>query len=169
MKQNITIGKFLNELITEGSTIKMFKTPYIEITRDIELRVTPMFLSDFSTPEHDEYAFLYKVELINSFDDDIQIISKEITVRDGNKSQYTLEFDEVNDEQACIPAGDKYEYYSYCPFDTPTGNLRGHILLRNMRTNEFFEILMPLVFFRTEDRAENFGHAYELPLQLQCS
>jgi ApaG protein len=141
----------------------MLKTPYTEMTRDIELRITPMYLSEYSIPKFDEYAFLYKVELINSFDDDIQIISKEVTIRDGNRNQYTLEFEDVNDEQACIPAGDTYDYTTYCPLDTPTGNLRGFLLVRNMRTNEFFEILLPLVFFRTEDKAEHFGYEYEIP------
>lgn len=144
----------------------MMKTPYIETTRDIELRISPMYMSEYSAPQHEEYAFLYKVELLNSFDDDIQLISKEVTIRDGSRNQYTLEFDDINDEQPCIPAGDKFEYSTYCPLDTPTGNLRGFILARNMRTNEFFEILMPLVFFRTADTAEHFDHAYTMPFAL---
>ena len=133
----------------------MLNTPYQETTRDIELRVQPAFLREFSTPRLDEYVFLYKVQLLNSFDDDIQLISQELTIRDGNRSQYTVEIEDVNDEQACIPAGDSYEFSSCLPIDTPTGNLRGFLLVRNMRTNEFFEINLPLVFFHVQTVNQN--------------
>jgi ApaG protein len=138
---------------------KMIRTPYIEFTRDIEVRVQPIYLKEYSTPRIEEYVFLYKVQLINSFDDDIQLISQELTIRDGNRSQFSLEIEDVNDEQACIPAGDSYEFSSCLPIDTPTGNLRGAILARNMRTNEFFEIQFPLVFFRaTKDPIERISN-----------
>ncbi|WP_127714596.1 ApaG domain [Halobacteriovorax sp. HLS] len=145
----------------------MMTSPYFEMTNDIELRVTPMFLSEFSAPEQREYAFVYKVELQNNYDDDIQLLSKQIIIRDGNKEQYTLEFEDVNDEQACIPAGEMYDYTTYCPLETPTGSLRGSMTVMSLSSNEVFEVNIPLVFFRTELKIDAITEPQEfIPLAL---
>ncbi|OUR96472.1 hypothetical protein A9Q84_08980 [Halobacteriovorax marinus] len=138
----------------------LIESTYIETTRDIRVEITPTYLEEKSIPLENDYVFQYSIKIINSNKSDIQILGEEITIRDGRLEEFTLECDEVNGEQACIPFNDSYNYTSYCPIQTSTGNLRGHFWARDIQSGEIFQINIPLIFFRTIDTPTEFVELY---------
>lgn len=127
------------------------ETSYLETTRNIKVQVTPRYLEEKSIPLQDDFIFQYDVKITNSEDSDIQILGSELVINNAQQEQFNVINEDVNDEQACIPYRDTYEYTEFFPINSATGNLRGFYWIKNIQTQEVFKIKIPLVFFKTID------------------
>ena len=117
-------------------------------THSLSIEVEPLYIPTLSNPAKKDYIFNYSILIKNGAESDIQILSKVLYFRDGGKREVRVEYDEVNEEQAWVPAGDIYDYAEFHSMRTPTGNLRGNLLIRVIDTNELMEVEIPLTFFR---------------------
>lgn len=114
----------------------------------VEVEITPSYLPELSRPSKNLYIFNYNVNILNGPDSDIQILGKTLFFRDGRRKEICMEYDDVNDEQAWLAAGDSYEYSEFHSMKTSTGNIRGHLLVKVIETQEILEVEIPLTFFR---------------------
>ena len=117
-------------------------------THTLSIEVLPVYIPTLSSPAKRDYIFNYSILIRNGAESDIQILSKVLNFRDGGKREMRVEYDEVNEEQAWVPAGDTYDYTEFHSMKNPTGNLRGSLLIRVIETNELMEVEIPLTFFR---------------------
>jgi ApaG protein len=120
---------------------------YIEVTQNVEVRVEPVFVPNQSRPEEAYYFFAYKVQLKNQRDASVTLLSRHWVITDGNGHVEEVKGSGVVGEQPRLESGQSYEYTSFCPLPTPTGNMRGTYTMVTDE-GERFEIEIPLFFFR---------------------
>ena len=56
---------------------------YQSVTRDIEVTVTPQYLSDRSSPETGEYFWAYTIEIINRGTETVQLRTRHWRITDA--------------------------------------------------------------------------------------
>lgn len=133
------------------NAMKDFKTPYIEITHDIEIQAAPIYLEDESHPEKGQYFFMYAIKIINHRPESIQLTHRRWVINNGHRESKVVEGEGIVGEQPDIGPGGEYQYRSFCPLDTPTGNMRGSFFFEN-EIGKKIEAKIPLFFLRTLDR-----------------
>jgi ApaG protein len=120
---------------------------YVEVTENIEVRVEPVYVENQSRPEESYYFFAYKVQLKNQKDKTVQLLSRHWVITDGNGHVEEVEGPGVVGQQPRLESGQSYEYTSFCPLPTPTGNMRGTYTMVTDE-GERFQVEIPLFFFR---------------------
>lgn len=120
---------------------------YIEITRNIEVRVEPIYVANQSRPEESYYFFAYKVQLKNLGAVPVQLLSRHWMITDGHGHVEEVSGPGVVGQQPRLDSQQSYEYTSYCPLPTPTGNMRGTYTLTT-DAGEQFNVEIPVFFFR---------------------
>ena len=120
---------------------------YVEVTRHIEVRVEPLYVANQSRPEESYYFFAYKVHLKNMGTVPVQLLSRHWTITDGHGHVEEVKGPGVVGQQPRLEAQQTYEYTSFCPLPTPTGNMRGTYTMTT-DTGEHFNVEIPVFFFR---------------------
>lgn len=120
---------------------------YSEVTENFLVEVEPAYVSEHSLPEENHYFFAYNIRIKNLGQRKAQLASRHWVIIDGNKKREEVEGDGVVGEQPFFEPGTIYEYTSFCPLPTPTGNMRGSYLMIDDEGNTF-RIKVPLFFLR---------------------
>jgi ApaG protein len=122
---------------------------YREITRDIQVVAEPQFLPQESTPE--TFVFGYKIRITNLGEEPAQLLSRHWIITDGRGTVREVKGEGVIGEQPRLEPGQSYEYTSFCPLPTPSGNMRGTYMMVG-DDEESFTVKIPLFFLRDESR-----------------
>lgn len=120
---------------------------YKETTGDFLVEAQPFYLHERSIPEQDHYFYAYKIKVTNLSDEPFQLQRRHWLIRNGKGAQREVEGLGVVGETPEILPHESYSYTSFCPLDTPTGNMRGSFLLEN-KDGEKFTVAVPLFFLR---------------------
>lgn len=120
---------------------------YSETTGQIRIEVEPRYVPEHSMPEHDRYVFTYTVKIKNLGNRPVQLISRHWIITDGRGRSEQVKGPGVVGQQPIIQPGETYTYSSFCPLQTPTGNMRGRYIMVDDRQREF-EVAIPLFFLR---------------------
>lgn len=126
----------------------MIENTYKQTTQDIEVEVIPIFVPD-QTQFPDQYLYTYNVSITNHSLESCQLLSRRWIIIDGNGNKEVIEGEGVVGEQPTLSAGQNYQYSSYCPLSTPTGNMRGSFFFVDQFRQEF-EVKVPLFFLRKD-------------------
>ncbi len=126
----------------------MIENIYRQTTQNIEVEVIPIFVPD-QTQFVGQFLYTYNVSITNQSAAPCQLLRRKWIIVDGNGGSETVEGDGVVGEQPLIKPGDTYQYSSYCPLPTPTGNMRGSFYFEDLEGNEF-EVKVPLFFLRKD-------------------
>ena len=118
--------------------------------RDLQIDVVPTFIAEKSAPQNDYYFFAYEVSIKNLGDEEVQLISRHWVIRDGNKRERYINGEGVIGQRPKLIPGDSFEYQSFCPLSTSTGNMRGKYEFQTNDGKKFW-VSIPLFFFRTPD------------------
>lgn len=95
-------------------------------TGPITVEVTPRFLPDQSSPDESRWFWAYTVNITNTGDEPVQLVSRYWRIINGRGMIEEVEGPGVVGEQPTIKAGDHYRYTSGCPLDTASGSMEGH-------------------------------------------
>ncbi len=117
---------------------------------DIQIEVIPTYIAEKSAPQNDYYFFAYEVCVTNLGDEEVQLISRHWVIRDGNKRERFINGEGVIGQRPKIEANDSFQYQSFCPLSTPTGNMRGKYEFLKPSGKKFW-VSIPLFFFRTPE------------------
>lgn len=99
---------------------------YRAVTRDIQVTVTPSFLEEESSPEKGRYFWAYTVEIVNQGRQTVRLRSRYWHIRDGEGRVQEVRGDGVVGKQPLLRPGERFEYTSGCPLETPQGIMAGH-------------------------------------------
>jgi ApaG protein len=120
---------------------------YCEVTNDIRVEVEPNYVPDQSKPKSHFFFFSYRVKITNLGIKTTQLVSRHWIVTDGNGVVHEVRGSGVVGYEPILAPGDTFEYSSYCPLPTPTGNMRGTFQMIDQHRKQF-PVKIPLFFLR---------------------
>ncbi|WP_223643130.1 Co2+/Mg2+ efflux protein ApaG [Corallococcus sp. EGB] len=94
-------------------------------TDGIRVTVEPAFWPERSTPESGQYAFMYKVVLLNEGTVPAQLRSRHWIITDAQGHVDEVKGEGVVGRQPHLKPGERFEYTSWAMLKTPFGTMRG--------------------------------------------
>ncbi len=120
---------------------------YKSISNDFEVSVFPQYIPEQSSPEQSYYFFTYKIKLVNQGTKTAQLMTRHWIIVDGQRRVQEVKGDGVVGQQPVLKPGESFEYSSFCPLPTPTGNMRGSFQMEE-ESGGSFDIEVPVFFLR---------------------
>lgn len=111
-------------------------------TKDISVKVEPVFLDDQSDPDSHEYVWAYHVRIENEGKEAVQLRSRHWQIIDSLGRQEKISGPGVVGEQPVIQPGRVHEYISGVPLHTPSGMMLGTYQMEN-KAGELFDVAIP--------------------------
>ena len=123
---------------------RVSRTPnmYRAVTRNIEVTVTPRFLSDRSAPEKGHFFWAYTIEISNNGGETVQLKTRYWQITDGQGRVQEVRGAGVVGEEPVLSPGESFEYTSGVPLPTPSGFMTGSYGMVT-ETGEPFDIEIP--------------------------
>lgn len=114
-----------------------------ERTRNILVRVQPVFLEDQSEPEQGRYVWAYKVAMENHGKETVQLLRRTWRITDAHGHTELVQGDGVVGEQPVLAPGQGFEYVSGTPLPTPSGFMTGRYHMVVYPSGEQFDVAIP--------------------------
>jgi ApaG protein len=115
---------------------------YRTVTRNIEVTVTPRFLSERSSPDSNYYFWAYTINLANHGQETVQLKTRHWRITDASGRLQEVKGAGVVGEQPVLKPGETYEYTSGVPLPTPSGFMTGSYGMETA-AGEPFDIAIP--------------------------
>jgi ApaG protein len=115
---------------------------YRAVTRNIEVRVTPRFLPDRSSPDNNYFFWAYTIRLTNHGDETVQLKTRHWRITDAFGRLQEVRGAGVVGEEPVLRPGESYEYTSGVPLPTPSGIMTGSYGMVS-ESGERFDIAIP--------------------------
>jgi len=117
-------------------------TPYVAITRGIEVSVEPTYLESRSSPATSQYFWAYRVTISNHSGETVQLLSRHWMITNARGELTEVKGPGVVGEQPVLEPGESYEYTSGAPLNTPSGMMGGAYQMET-ESGERFDIEIP--------------------------
>jgi ApaG protein len=127
------------------------KTAYRAVTRQIEVRVTPRFMPDRSSPENGYFFWAYAITLTNLGRETVQLKTRHWRITDAQGRLQEVRGAGVVGEEPVLEPGEKFEYTSGVPLPTPSGFMTGSYGMVSA-SGEQFDIDIPAFSLDTPQR-----------------
>jgi ApaG protein len=111
-------------------------------TRDIVVRVSPVYQAEDSAPEEGLWMWGYTVEIENHGAETVQLVARSWTITDGLNRSAEVEGSGVVGEQPELRPREAFRYVSNCPLPTPSGTMVGHFQMMTA-AGEVFDAAIP--------------------------
>lgn len=98
---------------------------YRAVTRNIEVKVKPRFLSERSSPDNSYFFWAYTIEIVNRGEETVQLKTRHWRITDATGKQQEVRGAGVVGEQPTLKPGESFEYTSGVPLPTPSGFMGG--------------------------------------------
>ncbi len=123
--------------------IQMWTGPmYRAVTRQIEVIVEPNFLPERSSAEDGRFFWAYTIVIVNSGPETVQLKTRYWIITDGTGRSQEVRGEGVVGEQPVLEPGERFEYTSGVPLQTPSGFMSGSYQMVT-ESGEPFEIDIP--------------------------
>lgn len=91
---------------------------------------TPFYLADQSEPDHGLFTYAYHINIINTGDVSVQLLSRHWIITDGNGHVEEVKGEGVIGKQPTLAPGESFQYTSGTQFKTPVGSMHGSYTFR---------------------------------------
>lgn len=115
---------------------------YRAVTRQIEVVVEPSFLPERSSPEDGRFFWAYTVAIVNAGTETVQLKARHWIITDGTGRNQEVHGEGVVGEQPVLEPGERFEYTSGVPLQTPSGFMSGSYQMET-EDGEPFDIDIP--------------------------
>jgi len=115
---------------------------YRTVTRNIEVTVTPRFLSERSSPDNSYFFWAYTINLANLGQETVQLKTRHWRITNATGRLQEVKGAGVVGEQPVLRPGESFEYTSGVPLATPSGFMTGSYGMVT-EAGETFEIDIP--------------------------
>ena len=102
---------------------------YTEITDEILIRVSPLYLDAQSDPMMKKFVFAYFIRIENHGAHDVQLLRRHWFIHDGAGEVKEVEGEGVAGIQPVIAPQGSHEYNSFCVLRTFEGSMEGTYLM----------------------------------------
>ena len=118
------------------------RIPYKAITRGIAVSVVPAYLEPDSSPSNSQYLWAYRVTIENQGRETVQLLSRHWMITNARGELTEVKGPGVVGEQPILKPGQRFEYTSGAPLNTPSGMMGGAYQMEN-EGGERFDIEIP--------------------------
>jgi ApaG protein len=115
---------------------------YRAVTRQIEVKVTPRFLPDRSSPENGYFFWAYTINLTNLGAETVQLKTRHWRITDAHGRLQEVRGAGVVGEEPVLKPGENFEHTSGVPLPTASGFMAGSYGMVTA-TGEEFDIDIP--------------------------
>jgi len=98
---------------------------YRTVTRHIQVTVQPRYLEQESKPDEGRFFWAYTIEIVNMGPQTVQLQARQWEITDEKGKRQDVRGAGVVGEQPVLEPGERFEYTSGCPLDTPSGVMVG--------------------------------------------
>lgn len=98
---------------------------YRAVTRQIEVVVEPSFAPERSSPQDGRFFWAYTIVIVNSGSQTVQLKTRHWIITDGTGRSQEIRGEGVVGEQPVLEPGERFEYASGVPLQTPSGFMSG--------------------------------------------
>jgi ApaG protein len=116
---------------------------FSKMTSNIKVSVIPEYDSKNSYPSENRYVFKYNITIENDGSFPIKILKRKWLIFDVGFGYTEIIGDGVIGLTPEIPTSDNFAYFSNVMLRSGVGNMSGKYLVKNMETEETFEIEIP--------------------------
>ena len=116
---------------------------FSKMTSNIKVSVIPDYDSKNSYPSENRYVFKYNITSENDGNFPIKILKRKWLIFDVGFGYTEIIGDGVIGLTPEIPVSENFAYFSNVMLRSGVGNMSGKYLVRNMETDENFEIDIP--------------------------
>ncbi len=133
-----------------GSKGMMETTPYQQVTEEVQVEVFPFYVEEQSDPQKGLYFYAYRIRITNLGPNTCQLQGRHWIIRNGKGQEEHVQGEGVVGQKPVLHSGESFEYTSFCPLNTPTGNMRGRFEMSVDKdgTTERFWVTVPVFFLR---------------------
>ena len=115
---------------------------YRTVSRGIEVKVTPRFLPDRSSPDNGVYFWQYTITLTNLGGETVQLKTRHWRITDALGRLQEVRGAGVIGKEPVLRPGEDFEYTSGVPLPTPSGFMTGTYGMVT-EAGELFDIEIP--------------------------
>ncbi|MGY8926566.1 MAG: Co2+/Mg2+ efflux protein ApaG [Flavobacteriales bacterium] len=112
-------------------------------TAGVKISVSTQFRQDFSALNEGVYFFNYRIDIQNSNEFDIQLLSREWYIFDSLKEASFVRGEGVIGEQPILKPGEKYTYTSGCELSSDIGMMKGFYTFKKLSSDDLFQVFVP--------------------------
>ena len=98
---------------------------YRTVTRNIEVTVTPRFMTERSSPSNGYFFWAYTIDITNLGRETVQLKTRHWRITDAAGKLQEVKGPGVVGEEPVLKPGASYEYTSGVPLPTPSGFMTG--------------------------------------------
>lgn len=98
---------------------------YQAVTEYIRITVVPSFLENQSEPDNQKFVWAYTIGVENLGGETVTLLTRHWIITDGLGRRQDVRGDGVVGEQPTLQPGQRFEYTSGCPLNTPSGMMVG--------------------------------------------
>ena len=113
------------------------------VTRGVRVEVESEYISERSEPRERYFFFAYHVRITNAGEENVQLLSREWIITDGDGNTERVEGPGVVGEQPLLAPGEAFEYTSFCPLRTSVGSMHGAYFMRTAEGEMFRAEIAP--------------------------
>jgi ApaG protein len=95
------------------------------VTEDVRIRVVPSYLAAQSDPRQGKYLFAYHITLTNEGDRRAKLRNRYWLILDAEGQRHEVKGPGVVGQFPELAKGERFEYSSFCPLETPWGTMEG--------------------------------------------
>lgn len=106
------------------------------------MSVEPIYLETRSSPENSQYLWAYRVIIENQGRETVQLLSRHWMITNARGELTEVKGPGVVGEQPILKPGQRFEYTSGAPLNTPSGMMGGAYQMEN-ENGERFDIEIP--------------------------
>jgi ApaG protein len=117
-------------------------TLYVANTREIVVSVEPTYLETRSSPESAQFVWAYRVIIENQGRETVHLLSRHWMITNARGELTEVKGPGVVGEQPVLKPGERFEYTSGAPLDTPWGMMGGAYQMET-ESGERFDIEIP--------------------------
>ena len=115
---------------------------YEAVTNGIRIQVHPEYLEDRSEPDEAYYVWAYTIRIENEGDRTVTLRSRHWEITDAAGRRQDVDGEGVVGKQPTLGPGERFEYTSGCPLNTPSGFMVGSYVMES-DSGEQFEVAIP--------------------------
>jgi ApaG protein len=114
-------------------------------TKGIRVKVKAEYDPGRSSPQQNQWFFLYTVRITNEGPNTVQLISRHWVITDAMGKVQEVRGKGVVGNQPVLAPGQSFEYTSGCPLTVPFGSMQGTYQMINDRKEQFDIEIAPFV------------------------